>query len=155
MYIHVVSKMFIFHRLVGVRNVKAPQAPICWTKWLPQCSGVPLPAFFPLLATHFNWFYLYTMSTSKYQRHSRVICLLPLCNPLQLIWLWPESSSPRNRHPMKSDTAWFQSHCHWPNFHLIYSSFTVHTRAEKLDFWKSISKVDAQGALNRLYPTFT
>ena len=63
--------------------------------------------------------YLY-MSTSKYQRHSRVICLLPLCNPLQLIWLWPESSSPRNRLPMKSDTAWFQSHCHWPNFQGIW-----------------------------------
>ena len=30
--------------------------------------------------------------------------------------------------------------------------FRIYTRAGKSDFWKSISKADAQGALNRLYP---
>ena len=41
----------------------------------------------------------------------------------------------------------------------VGGDFSIHqqrlqNRAEKLDLLKSISKVDAQGALNRLYPTF-
>ena len=55
--------------------------------------------------------------------------------------------------PISPSTSFFASSDSSKSLYIIsHKLYSIHIRAGKSDFWKSITKAAAQGALNRFYP---